>query len=178
VHKKLYNQYLVKANSRATSRPALPSCITILSGPPALPTVLQYNCTTTGQYTTPLEPPFVLYTPYNPTWAIPDSVFIATLEFSESGIHVASATGKPLGFLWMHVQGFIKLARKNLDSGLFFFAAWNAYVGQPPPRYIFLRSGWLSSRATFHLYVNSILQYTIGSILSFFICSTDFFEFP
>jgi len=39
--------------------------------------------------------------------------------FSESGIQLASATGKPLGFRWIHVQGFIKLARKNLDSGLF-----------------------------------------------------------
>jgi len=27
--------------------------------------------------------------------------------FSESGIQLASATGKPLGFLWIHVQGFI-----------------------------------------------------------------------
>jgi len=31
---------------------------------------------------------------------------------------LASATGKPLGFLWIYVEGFIKLARKNLDSGL------------------------------------------------------------
>jgi len=30
------------------------------------------------------------------TWAIPDSVFNATPGFSESGIHLASATGKPL----------------------------------------------------------------------------------
>ena len=29
-------------------------------------------------------------------------------RFSESGIHLASATDKPLGFLWIHVQGFIK----------------------------------------------------------------------
>jgi len=28
--------------------------------------------------------------------------------FSESGIYLASATGKPLGFLWIHVQGFMK----------------------------------------------------------------------
>jgi len=39
--------------------------------------------------------------------------------FSESGIHLATATGKPLGFLWIHVHGFIKWAKKNLDSGLF-----------------------------------------------------------
>ena len=28
--------------------------------------------------------------------------------FRESEIHLASATGKPLVFLWNHVQGFIK----------------------------------------------------------------------
>ena len=39
--------------------------------------------------------------------------------FSESGIHLASATGKPLGFLWIHVRGFIKSAKKNLESELF-----------------------------------------------------------
>ena len=37
--------------------------------------------------------------------------------FSESGIHLASATGKPP---WIHVQGFVKWAKKNLDSGIFF----------------------------------------------------------
>jgi len=32
--------------------------------------------------------------------------------FSESGIHLASATGKPLGFLWIHVKGFINWANR------------------------------------------------------------------
>ena len=39
---------------------------------------------------------------------------------SESGIHLASATGNPLGFLWIHVQGYIKWAKKNLDSAFLF----------------------------------------------------------
>jgi len=39
--------------------------------------------------------------------------------FSESRIHLASATAKPLGCLWLHVQGFINWAKKNLDSGLY-----------------------------------------------------------
>jgi len=39
--------------------------------------------------------------------------------FSESGVHLLSATGKPLGFIWIHVQGCIKWAKKNLDSGFF-----------------------------------------------------------
>jgi len=39
--------------------------------------------------------------------------------FSESGIHSASATGTPLGFLWIHVQGFKTWANKNLDSEFF-----------------------------------------------------------
>jgi len=38
---------------------------------------------------------------------------------SESGIHLESTPGKPLGFLWMHVKKFIKWAPKNLDLGLF-----------------------------------------------------------
>jgi len=38
--------------------------------------------------------------------------------FSESTIHLASATGQPLGFLWIHVQGFIRWATKNPDPGL------------------------------------------------------------
>jgi len=41
------------------------------------------------------------------------------LPQTQSGIHLASATGKPLGFLWIHVQGFIKWDNKNLDSGCF-----------------------------------------------------------
>jgi len=40
--------------------------------------------------------------------------------FSESGIHLASATGKTP---WIHVQGFINWAEKNLDSGFFFRGA-------------------------------------------------------
>ena len=44
---------------------------------------------------------------------------------------MASATGKPIGFLWVHVWGFIKLARKNL-VGIFFFAARIAHVGYLP----------------------------------------------
>ena len=55
----------------------------------------------------------------NRTWAIADSVFIATPGFSESGIQLASATGKPLGFLWIHVRGFIKWAKQNLGSEFF-----------------------------------------------------------
>jgi len=39
--------------------------------------------------------------------------------FSESGIRLASATGKHLGFLWIHVQAFMRWAKKNLNSGLF-----------------------------------------------------------
>jgi len=39
--------------------------------------------------------------------------------FSEPGIHLASATGKSLGFLWIHVQRSMKWPKKNLDS--FFF---------------------------------------------------------
>jgi len=37
--------------------------------------------------------------------------------FSESGIHLARATGKLLGLLWIHVQGFPKWAKQILDSG-------------------------------------------------------------
>ena len=42
--------------------------------------------------------------------------------FSESGIHLASDTGNPFEFLWMHVelQGFIKWANKNLNSEVVF----------------------------------------------------------
>ena len=40
--------------------------------------------------------------------------------FSEPGLHLASAIGKPLGFLWIHVQGFINWANKNIDSGFWF----------------------------------------------------------
>jgi len=35
---------------------------------------------------------------------------------SESGIHLSSATGEPLGFLWIRVQGFIKWAKQSLES--------------------------------------------------------------
>jgi len=30
------------------------------------------------------------------------------------------ALGKPLGFLWIHVEGFIKSVKNNLDSGFVF----------------------------------------------------------
>jgi len=49
--------------------------------------------------------------------------------FGESVIHLASATGKPLGFLWIRVEGFMKWAKNNLDSGFYFFAARIAHVG-------------------------------------------------
>ena len=56
--------------------------------------------------------------------------------FSESGIHLASATGKPLGFLWIHVQRFIKWANTNLDSGSFFIRCADCprslYASSPP----------------------------------------------
>jgi len=42
---------------------------------------------------------------------------LPALGFSESRIHLASATGEPLGFLWIHVQGLITLAKNNLDLG-------------------------------------------------------------
>jgi len=38
--------------------------------------------------------------------------------FSKSEIHLASATGRPLGFLWTYVLAFIKSAKK-LDSACF-----------------------------------------------------------
>jgi len=62
--------------------------------------------------------------------------------FIESGIHLASPTGKPLGFLWIHVRGFIQWAKQNLDSG---FLARIAHVGTQ-------RAGfrtWGSPKATF-----------------------------
>jgi len=43
--------------------------------------------------------------------------------FSASGIHLASATGKPLGFLWIHVPGFIKWATKKSRFGVLFSCA-------------------------------------------------------
>jgi len=50
--------------------------------------------------------------------------------FSESGIHLASANGKPLGFLWIHVQGGIhEMGQTESRFGRFFFAAWIAHVG-------------------------------------------------
>ena len=39
--------------------------------------------------------------------------------FSVSGIYLASATGKPLGFFWIHVQGFRKCATTYLDWDFF-----------------------------------------------------------
>ena len=42
---------------------------------------------------------------------------LPTPGFSGSGIHFASATGKPLGIRWIHAQGFIEWANNTLDSG-------------------------------------------------------------
>ena len=36
--------------------------------------------------------------------------------FGEFGIHLVSATGKPLEFLWIHIRRFIKWAEQILDS--------------------------------------------------------------
>ena len=51
----------------------------------------------------------------NPGFGIP----YHPLDSVNPGIHLASATGKPLGFLWTRVQGFKEWAENNLDSGLF-----------------------------------------------------------
>jgi len=69
-------------------------------------------------------------TVYKPYVAKPGSgIHCHPPGFSESGIQLASATGGPLGFLWIYVQGYIKWANKNLDSGLFSFAARISHVG-------------------------------------------------
>jgi len=57
--------------------------------------------------------------------------------FSESGIYLASANGKPIGFLWIHVQGFIKWAKQILHSGcvssLRGFPTWDCCAEPGPP---------------------------------------------
>jgi len=71
----------------------------------------------------------VASTAHSPTWTIRIRYPLPPPAFSESGIQSASATGNPIGFLWIYVQGLKKWANKNLDSDFFFLAARIANVG-------------------------------------------------
>jgi len=56
-----YTRYSLTSNCFCTNKSSFHS-----AGPPALPTLLQFYCTTVGQYTTPPHPPFSMcHTPYN-----------------------------------------------------------------------------------------------------------------